>query len=198
MGRNGTLRTKIAISAICAAVAAAHVMQPTIRIDTVTLVLLVVAALPWLASIVRSVELPGGFKIELQDVKTAIDKVTGESRAKGPSGKLLSTTGETFDLLPRLAESNPNLALVALRIEIERRLSRIAAQANLPTSKRSAGALLRDLVDHNRLDRQTAAGLSDLIALGNQAAHGAEVSRDAAEWALDTGPLILEVLDSLL
>lgn len=38
----------------------------------------------------------------------------------------------------------------------------------------------------------------DLIALGNQAANGARVSPSAVEWALDTSPLIFELLDGLI
>ena len=58
--------------------------------------------------------------------------------------------------------------------------------------------MLRDLMAREQIDRQTAAGLGDLIAFGNQAAHGAEVLPNAAAWALDTSPLILEVLDGLI
>lgn len=191
------MKTKIAISAICVLLGAAHLIWPDVQIDLVTIVLLVVAILPWLAAVIRSVELPGGFKIELQDVKAATEKVTA-SKAGRMALPETPAPGENLEFLREVVRGDPNLALVGLRIEIERRLSRLAEQAELPAAPRSLGAMLRDLVRHERIDRQTAAGLGDLIALGNQAAHGAEVSSNAAAWALDTGPLILEMLDSLL
>ncbi len=194
---NRAMKTKIAISTICVILAAAHLIWPDVKVDMVTLVLLVVAILPWLAAVIRSVELPGGFKIELQDVKAATEKVTGgKTAAAGQPDK--PPVGGDIQYLREIASSDPNLALVGLRIEIERRLSQLAERAQIPSARRSAGAMLRDLMAREQIDRQTAAGLGELIALGNQAAHGAEVSPNAAAWALDTGPLILEVLDRLI
>ena len=191
------MRTKIAISTLCVLLVAAHLIWPNVQIDLVTLVLLVVALLPWLAAVIRSVELPGGFKIELQDVKAATEKVTA-SRVATVGPPAAPAREENLEFLREVARGDPNLSLVGFRIEIERRLSQLAQQAELPADRRSAGALLRDLVAHERIDRGTAAGLGELIALGNQAAHGVEVSSNAATWALDTAPLILELLDSLL
>ncbi len=194
---DGGKKTRIAVSAICAILAAAHLIWPRVKIDIATLVLLVVAILPWLASIIRSIELPGGFKIELRDVKAATEKVTSgkaAARVRPPT----TGAGGDIEFLHAVADSDPNLALVGLRIEIERRLSRLAELAQLPSARRSASAILRDLVARGQINQQTAVGLGDLIALGNQAAHGVEVSPAAAEWALDASPLILEVLDSLV
>ena len=189
------MKTKIAISIICVILGVAHLIWPDVKVDLATLVLLVVAILPWLADVIRSVELPGGFKIELQDVKAATEKVTGGKVTSQPAQPPM---GGDIQFLREIAGSDPNLALVGLRIEIERRLAQLAELAQIPATRRSAGVLLRDLMAREQIDRQTAAGLGDLIALGNQAAHGAEVSSTAAAWALDTSPLILEMLDGLI
>jgi len=194
---NGAMKTKIVISTICVVLAAAHLIWPDVKVDLATLVLLVAAILPWLAAVIRSVELPGVFKIELQDVKAATEKVTGSVAVSAAQpAKVLG--GGNVEFLRKVAGTNPNLALVGLRIEIERRLSQLAELAQIPSDRRSAGAILRDLMAREKIDRQTAAGLGELIALGNQAAHGVAVSPDAAAWALDTSPLILELLDSLI
>ena len=197
-GTSGALKTKIAISTSCSLLAVGHLIWPNVQIDMATIILLLVAVLPWLAGVVRSVQLPGGFKIELQDVKTATEKVTSGKIAR--SALPLAPIGreENLEFLRQVAQTDPNLALVGLRIEIERRLARLAADLGLPATRRSAGALLRDLITQERIDRETASGLNDLIALGNQAAHGAEVTANAAAWALDDGPLVLELLDSLI
>jgi hypothetical protein len=194
----GGMKTKIAISTICGLIAVVHLLWPRVQIDMVTLVLLLVAMLPWLASVIRSVELPGGFKIELQDVKAATEKITAARAATETVQPAPPVREQGLYFLRELAKTDPNLALVGFRIEIEKRLSQLAQQMNLPATRRPAVALLRELVAQGTIDLRTAGGLADIIALGNQAAHGAEVSSNAAVWALDTGPLILALLDSLV
>lgn len=86
---------------------------------------------------------------------------------------------------------------MGLRLEMERRIARVAADLGLVATGRPASELLRELYSNTQIDRQTASGVSDLMALANQAAHGANVTVSAALWALDEAPLILQVLDSL-
>src|SRR5438270_4136168 len=46
-----------------------HLIWPHVRIDSITLVLLAVALLPWLSPLFKSIELPGGWKFEFQEFK---------------------------------------------------------------------------------------------------------------------------------
>ena len=193
------MKTKVTILVACIVLAIAHNIWPSVKIDLATMALVVVAirALPWLAGVIRSIEIPGGFKIELNDVKAATEKVAAGRVAKATSSGM-ATDRVDRALLSEVGERDPNLALVGLRIEIERRLSRLASAIGISSNRRSAGFLLRDLVSREAVDPETAAGLADLIALGNQAAHGADVSRSAASWAIESGPLVLGVLDTLI
>jgi hypothetical protein len=50
-----------------------HLIWPHVRIDSVTLVLLAVALLPWLGPLFKSVELPGGWRFEFQEVKAKVE-----------------------------------------------------------------------------------------------------------------------------
>ena len=192
------MKTKIAITVVCVLLAVGHNVWPGLKLDLTTTILLVVSLLPWLAAVVRSGELPGGFKIELQDVKAATEKVTANKGVQVALAGISDIERGNAEFLREVGQSDPNLALVGLRIELERRLNRLASALGLQATRRSAGALLRELVSREAIDRETAAGLGDLIALGNQAAHGAEVSLNAASWALDAAPLVLEVLDGLV
>ena len=54
---------KYTISLLALVIALAHLIWPDIRIDAITVTLLVVAVLPWLSSVFKSIELPGGLKI---------------------------------------------------------------------------------------------------------------------------------------
>ncbi len=154
---------------------------------------------------IKSIELPGGFKIEVQDLKAATEKIVGSDAEpiKAGAAKIQtiapdSEKAASFETLRQLAQEDPNLTLVGFRIELERRLNALAAKHNLATPNKSAGQLLRVLQEKSLIPSKMASGLADLVALGNQAAHGAEVSANAARWVLDTAPEVLNELDRLI
>lgn len=89
---------------------------------------------------------------------------------------------------------DPNLALVALRIEIEKRLQTLMQKHGL-RDRGTAKRHLEDLQKAGVLDTQSIDGLQRLIGLANRAAHGAEVDPAIADWAAETGPQILGTLD---
>jgi len=74
--RRETPRWLAALITSCAALlAVVHAVRPDLRIDAVTLALLVVAIAPWLAPVFKSVELPGGWKFEYQEVQRQVSEV---------------------------------------------------------------------------------------------------------------------------
>jgi hypothetical protein len=184
-------------------IATAHFLWPSFSLDTTYIVLLVLAVIPWLAPIIKSVELPGGFKIEVQDVKDATDKVT--AIPKKPKAVMFANEAQppappaepvdAFSTIRQLAATDPNLAMVGFRIELERRLSALAQRFGVDAQHRSAGQLLRQLQALEAISPSVASGLSDIIALGNQAAHGAAVSPEAALWMVKAGSKVFKTLD---
>jgi hypothetical protein len=170
---------------------------------------------------VKSVELPGGFKIQLQDVKeaakellrvdTAVQPSTGDLRIEGhaPEVPLDAKAGIKFEAevinraeaaitsLKNVAGADANLALVGFRIEIEKRLRELANNKGLDSSL-TLSAILRELRQRQLLPWRVGSALSDLIALGNQAAHGDSVEPQAAEWVFEEGPEVLAALDRML
>lgn len=64
-------RIQVTITVGALAIAAAHLFWPNVKIDAVTLVLLVAAIVPWLAPLFKSLELPGGWKVEFRDLQRA-------------------------------------------------------------------------------------------------------------------------------
>jgi len=161
---------------------------PALGIDAVSLGLLLLALLPWLSPLIKSAKLPGGFEIEFQDVKDAAQKVT----ANEPAPTVAPPASPTY---LDIADQDPSLALVALRIEIEKRLRELAELAGV-TRTRSLAVLTRDLQERKVLNQESASGLRDLIGLGNQAAHGVPVGPEVAYSAVEFGPPVLQVLDS--
>lgn len=181
---------KALVTVGCMAVVLVRIYRPDIRMDGVNCTLLVLAILPWLSSLIKSFEMPGGWKIEFQDVSKAGAKVTGGTASQALQGTADATLAD-------ISEIDPNLALVALRIEIEKRVRALARHFELP-EKRPLGALMQDLSKMNAAPPDVVAGLRDLVALGNNAAHGARVEPAAAHWAVTQGPAVLGALDAML
>jgi len=198
-------RIRWSISVVCVLLFAGHLVWPKLSLDLTSTILLVIGVIPWLAPVIKSIELPGGFKIEVQDLKAATEKIVGSDdepiKARAANIQTIASDSErtaSFATLRQLAQEDPNLTLVGFRIELERRLNALAAKHDLVTHHKSAGQLLRVLQAKNLIPSKMASGFADLLALGNQAAHGAEVSANAARWVLDTAPEVLSELDRLI
>jgi len=183
------LRIKLTVSVIAGALLIARLVWPSLRIDAVALGLVVVLILPWLSSLIKSAEFPGGWKVEFQDVRAAGEKVT-----QGTSPISSASVSATRPSYLQVADQDPNLALVGLRIEIESRLQALAEKNGIST-RRGLRATLYALIEKNVIHPAAAEGLHELIRAGNEAAHGAKVDDRTAKWALEYGPVILETLD---
>lgn len=191
-------------------------------IDLQAMIFLVVAMVPWLGFTLKSADfdlIRGRLHIEAPEVIEAARKllpITGGSAAALPapeSAKHQETEAEqaielkhpqklrTEDQLD-LYEIDPNLALVKFRIEIERRLTLLAKIYDLyPSDSKtpmSASQLIRRLTDAEIFGRDFAEGLTRFVQLGNLAAHGAQVSTEAALAVQMVEPQILSVLDALI
>jgi len=63
--------TQIFITSIALTILAIHLIWPDLKIDATTLILLIIAVVPWLAQTFKSLEFPGGWKIEFQELENA-------------------------------------------------------------------------------------------------------------------------------
>ena len=180
---------KIAVSLFALAVLVARQAMPNL-LDATDMVIMAVGLLPWLSSLIKSAELPGGVKIEFQDLASAGKKVTGAG-ATAPDG-----TSE-LDFVT-IASTDANLALVALRIEIEKRVRKLAVKHGIPSERVSVMRLFRELQAAQVLSDLYLSGLQELVMFGNQAAHGADVEKEAAQWAVDFGPGVISALDDAI
>lgn len=193
----------ISITIVAIVLAILHLAWPKIAVDGITITLFALALLPWLLPILKSLELPGGVKIELRDAIAATEKIIPKSvtdKATLKTDSTLSGTAEVIQTEPistlkHVAQRDPNLAMVGFRIEVEKRLLYLAQLNQIENNRISLVKLVRVLHDRKVLTTKTASGLTDLISLGNRAAHGAEVSPEAVEWVLDVGQSILDELD---
>lgn len=184
------LRKFVSLGAL--ALALVHIIWPALAIDAITLALIVIAVLPWLAPLVKSLELPGGWKVEFQELQKAASRAESAGLlAAKPSPE------ESAFSFQSIANRDPVLALAGLRIEIEKRLGRLAESQGLNEGRRplGVGQLLRLLTQAEVLTNEERAILADMVNMLNSAVHGADVDPRAAAWAIEIGPRLLTSLD---
>jgi hypothetical protein len=87
--------------------------------------------------------------------------------------------------------------LTGLRIEIEKRLRKIAENKGIDAHRLGLSQLLRRLSEAQALSSPARSALADMTCLLNDGAHGAHVEPKAAGWAMDVGPQVLAALDAL-
>ncbi len=180
---------KIFISVIALAAIVVHAVFPGFKIDIITLGLLVLALLPWLSTVIESFELPGGWKLKFQALEE-----TGRRAEKAGlvSGDVNDADIYSFQML---SESDSNLALAGLRIEIEKRLKILAEKNGIGTRMQGLGRLLQMLSDRGLIGSEEKSVLIDMTGLLNSAVHGAKIDSRSYRWAMEFGPGILKALD---
>lgn len=95
------------------------------------------------------------------------------------------------------ATDDPNLALVGLRIEIERRMN-VIAQAIGIEMRRPLSQKIQELSRRELLPSDLADALTTFVRLGNEAAHGAHVDSTATEEVRTAALSILPALDAVV
>jgi hypothetical protein len=193
------IRFVVTLSALVLALV--HILFPSIAIDGVALVLIVIAVVPWLAPLFRSLELPGGWKVEFQDLQKVAAKADDAGLLARPSAERSAARAvrEPEDYaFQSVADRDPNLALAGLRIELEKRLVQLCRRHGIGTAMQGMGRLLHELAKIGVLNGDEEAVLADLTQMLNAAVHGAEVDPRATEWAMDVGPQLILALEEKL
>src|SRR5689334_11246793 len=83
------------ISGGCVVLAIVRLARPDLTIDTITLVLIAIAAIPWLGHIIESFELPGGPKVtyhKLEQRITAQDQRIAQAQGAAQSAEAQAGT----------------------------------------------------------------------------------------------------------
>lgn len=194
-------KTQIFITSSAILVGIIHVIFPDLKIDAVLITLIIIAIIPWLEPLIKSVELPGGLKVEFKDLKKLEDEAKKAGLIKENS--LADTTATTkstseTDTFIEIAEKNQELALVAFRIEIEKRLRSLADKYSIESNRFSIVKLIDTLSKNDILTAAEMSSLKDMINTLNHAAHGVEYDQRNANWVIENGPKILDSLDAKL
>jgi Domain of unknown function (DUF4145) len=192
-----TQTLKWLVTGVALALLAARLLWPHLSIDSIALGLLIVAILPWASTLIESAKFPGGWEVKFRDLKAASTAIESGS-AKQSDVDPQAEKNDSFQAVARpIMEADANLALVALRIEIEKRMRNLAyhydVPMNLPLTR-----LFKELRDKDVLPDGIASSLQEIIQAGNRAAHGASVEPTVQNWAIESSTKILRALDDLL
>lgn len=169
-----------------------HLWYNGISVGWITIALLVISATPYVIPLVKSVDVPGVARVELRDVRKAASKIT---TGRQNDGDLKRKDNEEAKSLRRLSKSDPSVALVGFRIDLEDKLMDLADQNNINTTEKDIPSILRNLSKKGVISEGVIGGVQELIYLGNRAARGEEVAPSAAEWVSNNASDILSSLD---
>lgn len=141
------------------------------------------AALPWLIELFDRITLPGGVEIDFAKAKRVLDEKNIDAS---------NDANEKLQFLP----DDPNLVLVALRIEIEKNLRRKYSSGMDEKGSRYLNIyrVIEDLAKSGVIDWEIASMIKDMLPAMNSAAHGQDVDESARQWVQQNGPRILAAL----
>lgn len=156
-------------------------------IDELTVIaatFLALAALPWLIDMFDRITLPGGVEIDFKKVNQILNDQNVEAPQSDPA---------EFSFLT----DDPNLALVALRIEIEKRLRTLQRPNYNNRKSQNIYTVISELVHDGHLNQEVGYAIRDMLPAMNRAAHGEEVPPEALSWVRTDGLRLLSAIPSV-
>jgi hypothetical protein len=185
---------KIILTSVAILVATAHIIYPAAKIDMITVSLLAIAIIPWLEPLFKSVTLPGGFQFQFQDLK----KLETDARQAGliTSGSnnesVIITESSSF---LEIVKENKEMALLTLKIEIEKKLREIATSNHLTTPKLSTATIIDLLKQKNILSDNETSVLQNMLPVLSRGIHKTDNAAQNADWVIENGPSIISNLE---
>lgn len=186
---------QLSISTIGILFIVGHIIWPDIKIDGITVFLIIIVIVPWLAPIFKSFELPGGLKVEFHDLEKATKKLEESGFIKKESVSKKHQDHSKYSFL-NVVDIDSNLALSGLRMEIESRLKDLAEQNLIIVDNHGINQITRQLVEHGILSNQESTAILDILPILNNASHGHEVDKQIHKWVIEIGPQILDSLEA--
>ncbi len=181
---------KIAISAMAAVLLAGHLIWPAVKLDGPALFLIALCFLPWLGAIFKSIEFPGGGKVEYREqLLKAAQKLEDVGLLQG------TATSDADRLYLSLMGRDTNLALAGLRIDIEKKLRRLAQYLQPSDRPRPLRDVVELIGDNKLFTPSQTEVMHKILKSLNIAVHGGRVPADDAEEVMGRGLRLLSALD---
>jgi hypothetical protein len=185
---------KIILTSVALLVATAHIIYPAAKIDMITVSLLAIAIIPWLEPLFKSVTLPGGFQFQFQDLK----KLETDARQAGlitPDSNNESLNIAEPSSFLEIVKENKEMALLTLKIEIEKKLREIAMSHLINTTNLSTASIIDLLKQKNILAENETSVLQNMLSVLSRGATKPENAAQNADWVIENGPSIISNLE---
>ena len=194
------MKFKITASIIFMAIFSLRLWKPEIKIDSLSVILLVLAMIPWFIQYIKSIEINGIGKVELitKDQKDIIEKNVEEIGIINNSNEEIRKNYSFY----KLRYEDPKLALAGLRIELESTLEKIMKKNQLMSTSRFSGIRKMAIIlsENKIISNSEYALILDITGILNNAVHGKLDSYDSRNFDLvfNTGLKLLTSLNNKL
>jgi hypothetical protein len=190
---------QILISTLGLAIIVIHIAFPDLKIDGITVFLIAIVILPWLAPVFKSFELPGGLKVEYHD----FEKATKKLKDSGLIQNTFDSSNLTSDDIQHskysflnVVDIDSKLALSGLRMEIESRLKDLAVHNSISVDRIGINQIAKKLKENGILNKNETEAILEVLPILNSASHGNDVDKNTHKWAIQIGPQILDSLEA--
>jgi len=154
-------------------------------IDNFIILIYFISSIPFIAQYMKKVKFPGAefeFKEEIRKTEKLLN-ISGSAKVRTEvNAPLAVVKSKALDNARKLLDSDPVLALAALRIEIEKSLKVIAKKLDLPIKeKRSITEIIVNLNRKEIFSYEQVKILRKIIQMCNKAVHGEVISKGEAK-----------------
>lgn len=189
---------KIIMSVAFITVFFVRIVRPELNIDSTSIILLILAFVPWFIQYIKTLEINGIGKVELigKDEKEKIEKKAADAGMIKTDQDTKGIDVEKYSFY-NLRYTDTKLALAGLRIEIENTLRKIAQNNGMDVSRIGLGKMTNILSGHQLISDNERAIIYDITDILNKAVHSQlkEYQMESIDWVFDLGMAILESLN---
>ncbi|ALU76588.1 TPA: hypothetical protein LWN96_002739 [Listeria monocytogenes] len=194
------MKFKVTASLIFLALFSIRLWKPEIKIDSLSVILVVLAMAPWLIQYIKSLEINGIGKVDLitKDQKDAIEKNAEEIGITSNSNEEIKNDYSFYNL----RYEDPKLALAGLRIELESTLTKLMRANNLQNNSSFSGVskMTHILSKNEIISNGEYVLIRDITGILNSAVHGQLDNYDSQnfDWVFSIGLKLLASLNEKL
>lgn len=176
-----------------------RLIWPNLNIDTTSIILLVLALVPWFIQYIKSLEVTGLGKVELvsKEEKAKIQETVNEvGLSKETPIKEIKNKYSFYNL----RYEDPKLALAGLRIELEDVLKKLLKDNNIEIRMSGMRHITNTLINNEVITHKEYTIINDITGILNKAVHGDldEYDSDTFDWVFELGLSLLNSLNSKL
>ena len=168
-------------------------------IDNFIILIYFISSIPFTAQFLKEVNILGAnfkFQEEIRKIEKLIN-VSGTAKVRTELDVPIAVVkSKALDNARKLLDSDPVLALAALRIEIEKSLKTIAKKLDLPIKeKQSITAIIVNLKSKEIFSHEQVLILRKIIQMCNKAIHGAVISKGEAKEIISLTEKFYRILE---